>query len=271
MTHQPTKLRIDQRKNDRFRWVLTTSALIHIVIVLGVYFVPPSQAVNQEFSPPIKITLVPEESLQADPEAQMLAQSHSLGESEPSAVPFIHGGRAGSLSDETERSRQLVAEQAKAQYRVDQLFSDENQIDVPHLSRDQLIDSINMAYLNNHAKPRERYVSANTRASEIAPYLEKWRLLMERVGTLNYPNAAKHHGIEGELVINVILNSGGNVVGVSILRSSGEKILDDAAERIVDLAAPFEPFSAEMASQFDTLHIIRTWKFSQNSLTDVTD
>ncbi|MGI9319235.1 MAG: energy transducer TonB [bacterium] len=257
-------------KSDRFGWVLTASILFHLVIVLGVSFVLPSQATNQDFSPPLKITLVATQSEQPDKETNVLAQADSKGEEDASLIPLLPSpSNSGSASEPSPEERLLMEQQAEALYNPNNPAETESNSE-PDQSREQLTKSIDLAYLNAQAKPREKFVSANTRASEIAPYLENWRLLVERVGNLNYPDAAKRQQIEGELVMDVTVRSDGSVSSVSILRSSGHKILDDGAERIVHIAAPFDPFNEAMKREYDTLHIIRTWKFSQNTVTDIT-
>ncbi len=263
------KKRLDR---DRFGWVLTVSIIFHLVIVLGMSFVLPSQARNRNISPPLKITLVATQSESPNDDAETLAQHNSEGETDPSILPvLVESTPAEAASEEAEkRERLLLEEQARALYNPEKLGSEDKQNAVSDETRQQLTDSINLAFLNSQAKPRERFVSADAKSSEIAPYLENWRLLVERVGNLNYPDAAKQLEIEGDLVMDVTIHSDGSVAGVTILRSSGHKVLDDGAERILQIAAPFATFSEEMKREFDTLHIIRTWRFSQNKVKDVT-
>jgi protein TonB len=63
----------------------------------------------------------------------------------------------------------------------------------------------------------------------------------------------------------VALNPDGQVVDIEILASSGHRILDDAAIRIVQLASPFQSFPVEMRKSVDRLEIIRTWKFEKQA------
>jgi len=121
--------------------------------------------------------------------------------------------------------------------------------------------------MNAQSKPREKYVSTRSRESKYAAYIEKWRILVERVGNLNYPEAAKQQQLKGSLVLDVAINAQGNIETVSVLQSSGIKILDDAAERIVHIAAPFDRFPDEIRAEIDTLHIVRTWEFEHNKVT----
>jgi protein TonB len=56
------------------------------------------------------------------------------------------------------------------------------------------------------------------------------------------------------------------VVEVNLLQSSGHKLLDDAAMRIVELASPFAPFSADLRKTADHVEIVRTWRFSNGNI-----
>ena len=110
-------------------------------------------------------------------------------------------------------------------------------------------------------RPRRKFVSANTKEYRYAAYMEAWRAKVERVGNLNYPNEARVKKLSGALLLDVALNPDGSVREINIRRSSGHKSLDDAAVRIVELAAPFAPFPDEILKEVDILHVTRTWKF----------
>ncbi len=116
--------------------------------------------------------------------------------------------------------------------------------------------------LDSHAKrPRRKYISANTREYLYAAYMEAWRSKVERVGNINYPDEARKRQLSGALLLDVALNPDGSVQEIMVRRSSGHKVLDDAAVRIVKLAAPFAPFPPDILKEVDILHVTRTWKF----------
>ncbi len=113
---------------------------------------------------------------------------------------------------------------------------------------------------------RTRRISSNsTRYSYDAQYLESWRRKIETVGNINYPEAARRNNIYGSLRLLVALKQDGTIREIAVLSSSGYKILDDAAIRIVRLAAPFDPFPVEMRKNTDILEIIRTWKVEKKA------
>jgi protein TonB len=94
-------------------------------------------------------------------------------------------------------------------------------------------------------------------------YIEAWRQKVERVGNLNYPAAAKNQKLYGRLQMTVSIKSDGSLEEVKINRSSGHKILDQAAKKIVELSAPFSEFPADIKQDTDILSVTRTWTFTQ--------
>ncbi len=94
-----------------------------------------------------------------------------------------------------------------------------------------------------------------------AAYERAWQKKVERIGNLNYPDEARRKGLSGRLLVSVWVAKDGTVKKIKIRRSSGYKVLDAAAVRIVRLASPFAPFPKELAQQTDVLVITRTWNF----------
>ncbi len=111
-------------------------------------------------------------------------------------------------------------------------------------------------------RPRRRFIGSRTQEMRFARYIDDWRQKIERVGDLNYPQGARDQRIRGRLVVTVAIKADGTVEQVDINVPSGHKILDDAARRIVQLAAPFSPFPSAIAKDVDVLHITRTWTFT---------
>lgn len=115
-------------------------------------------------------------------------------------------------------------------------------------------------------RPRRKWISARTREDRFAAYMVEWRRRVERVGNRNYPDEAARRGLSGNLLLEVALHPDGTVADIALRRSSGEPILDAAAQRIVRLAAPFAPFPPGIAGDVDILHIERTWFFHSDRL-----
>ena len=101
------------------------------------------------------------------------------------------------------------------------------------------------------------------RGIRLARYVEDWRAKIERIGNLNYPEAARSLRLYGSLLLTVSIRSDGSVENVEINRSSGDRVLDAAAVRIVEMSAPFAAFPPDIKRDTDVLHITRTWMFTK--------
>ncbi len=112
-------------------------------------------------------------------------------------------------------------------------------------------------------RPKRRFIGARTKEASDAMYLEAWRQKVERIGNMNYPEAARNQKIYGQLRMTVSIKADGSVEKIDIDKSSGSKVLDEAAKNIVYLAAPYAKFTDEMKKNTDILGITRTWTFTQ--------
>jgi protein TonB len=121
------------------------------------------------------------------------------------------------------------------------------------------------------AAKRELLISANTRESTVAVYLDGWRHKIERVGTANYPlEAARRAGLSGSPVLEVQILADGRLGSATVKRSSGHPELDQAALAILKLAAPFDRFPKALAAQHDALRLAYEWQFLGGELKDST-
>ncbi len=112
-------------------------------------------------------------------------------------------------------------------------------------------------------RPRRKSVGIRTQEYKFAIYVEAWRQKVERIGNLNYPAAAREQKLYGNLQMTVYIKSDGSLEKVEIRRSSGHRVLDDAARRIVELSAPYAPFPEDIRKEVDILDITRTWTFTK--------
>ena len=77
--------------------------------------------------------------------------------------------------------------------------------------------------------PRQRHISASTQEFKYAQYMLAWVAKVERVGNLNYPEAARRNNLSGRLILDVALNPDGSIKAIEFVKSSGHDALDDAA------------------------------------------
>ena len=145
----------------------------------------------------------------------------------------------------------------------------------PRLSGHDLLDSVAATArleaeidtkLNEYAQRPRRIGVFGSRAKEFryARYVEDWRQKVERIGTLNYPEAARGR-VYGNLVLHVGIRSDGTLETVKVRRSSGHQVLDDAAVRIVRMSAPFAPFPPDIRKDGDIIDLVRTWTFTNDN------
>lgn len=113
-------------------------------------------------------------------------------------------------------------------------------------------------------RPKRRFIGARAEEYRFARYVEDWRLKIERVGNMNYPEAARLQKLYGSLLLTVSVRSDGTVENVEVVRTSGNRILDAAAVRIVEMSGPFAPFPPDIKRDTDVLAITRTWTFTKS-------
>jgi len=111
-------------------------------------------------------------------------------------------------------------------------------------------------------RPRKQFIGASAAEYRFAQYEEDWRIKVERVGTLNYPAEARGK-LYGNLRLTVTIRPDGSVESIELDRSSGLKVLDAAAFKIVRMATPFAAFPPNIRRDTDLLVITRTWFFGQ--------
>jgi protein TonB len=276
---------------DRLGFAVMVACAMHVIIVLGVSF----QREDKELAPPsLEITLAQHHTLEEVEDADFLAQhnqqaSGSLAEKALLTTPTEADFAAPEINEvnplptaeltppEPISTQQIITtiDNNALQEQPDEelLEQPEEVIDLPE-GPDQLIHSEEIASLQAkldyqrqaYAKrPRiHRLTSLATRESSDALYLHNWKTRIETIGNQNYPGEARLNRLYGDLRLLVVLRVDGSVQDIEILKSSGHKVLDDAAVRIVRLAEPFEPFPVSIREYADTLEIIRTWQFRRN-------
>ena len=114
-------------------------------------------------------------------------------------------------------------------------------------------------------RPKKKFITASTQEYEYAAYMRAWVAKVERIGNLNYPREAQRLGLTGRLILTVSIGRNGEVKGVLVNRSSGKKLLDEAAVQAVNLSSPFAPLP-KTGEDIDILDITRTWDYKDGSV-----
>lgn len=208
----------------------------------------------------------PEATEQADepaPEAQIMPAPAPMPEPQPAPEPEpVAEGAPDAGSSESASETMLAAAALEAPpprvSAADILASRTAEIS-------RLAANIERRYDSYTSRKRRKAISSATREYRYASYMEAWRRKVERIGNLNYPREAKREGLFGNLILHVAVRADGALEDVRVVRSSGHEVLDQAAVRIVRLAAPFAPFPPDIRAEADVLDITRTWQFQRNN------
>lgn len=259
---------------DRLVVTLFIAAALHAVLILGLGFTTEDRP-HKDDLPTLEITVVQRPSEPVD-EADYLAAASQEGagnteervrpreesrESAPpppaAAEPESEQAQLITTREATRPTPQPVEETPPEQQPIRAAELVDRSLEMLSLNRE--ITQLSQAYSQ---RPREKFISASTREFKYANYMNEWVAKVERVGDLNYPDEARRRGISGRLVVQVALNPDGTVRDAIITRPSGHRVLDEAALRIVHLAAPFAPLPREIREETDILHITRTWEFT---------
>lgn len=128
----------------------------------------------------------------------------------------------------------------------------------------QLQARISQQWDEYQKRPKRAFVGANVKEYSFARYVEDWVAKVERIGNVNYPEAARRQGIYGSLKLTVSIYADGRIEAIEIDRSSGSKVLDAAAENIVRLGERYAAFPDDMRKKADILSITRTWTFTRS-------
>lgn len=284
----PTSLQPDIRPADRLGFTLFVALLLHVAILLGVGFAVeelPAQSRGLE------VTLASFASEHAPDKADYIAQANQQGSGtlEHEATPgtpeqsLFQDSQINEVRLEStlqppppeDTSQTLLTTRQPRPDRVVQKPAEQPKVeprrDVPVLDQEQLAADI-ASLEAEFARERQEYAkrprvsrqnTASTKRDISAAYRDDWRKKVERVGNLNYPQEARRNGLYGSLRLLVTIRSDGSIHEMAIMESSGIAVLDQAAQTIVRLSAPFPPFTGELAARYDQVEIIRTWRFER--------
>jgi len=277
------------RQGSRIALALLASAAIH-GMVLSTHFAPANPRLFEDNNLPMEVVLVNARSAEAPLNPDALAQVNLAGggntdedrrlrsplPASPSAQPGVSAESAlqDRVAELEQQARSLISQlkpdapalakpQPASAIQAPPIV-DAGQVRAEAREMAQLQARISQQWDEYQRRPKRAFVGANVREYAFARYVEDWVAKVERVGNLNYPEAARRHGIYGSLKLTVSIHADGRIEAVEIDRSSGARVLDDAAIRIVELAAPYAAFPDDMRKKADILSITRTWTFTRS-------
>jgi len=281
----PAEALASPRRDRLFATALTISLVLHGV-VLAIHFSPfdPLRFLDKE--PPLEVTLVNAKSDTKPTKAELLAQANLDGGGNtaekrraktplplpPKEVPAknLAVDAAAPEAAQDPKTELLTTLRPGAVATVPSLDPNER-TDSPTANEmmQRTLEAMRLEAqlakeLDAYQKlPKRRFIGANAEEYRFARYVEDWRLKVERIGNLNYPEAARQMKLYGSLVLAVSIRSDGSLENVEVRKSSGQRILDAAAVKIVHMSAPYAAFPADIKRDTDILTVARTWTFTK--------
>jgi protein TonB len=265
---------------------MTFSVALHAFAMFGIALVLPGPHKASDFMQPLQVVLVNSKSKSQPSTADALAQANLDGggntaedRQAKTPLPTIRDDKQFTLEQSTRRVARLEEESKRAMTRL----KSDHKLTQPELKKQESNDASNgedlvqrsleilrlEAQINKNMDayqklPRRKFIGARTQEYRFAQYIEDWRIKVERIGNLNYPAQARQNQLYGSLKLSVSIRADGSVENVEISKSSGHRILDAAAMRIVTLAAPYAPLPPDITKDIDILTIVRTWTFTSS-------
>jgi protein TonB len=270
----------------RLSFSMIFSILLHAFLLFGIALVMPDPRSAANLMQPLQVVLVNTKSKSKPSQADALAQHNLDGGGNTaedrrakSPMPTIrddlrftpeqHTKRVAALEEETKRmltrlKSDYTSVQPELKKQKSSMASNGDDLVQRALEIARLEAQINKSWDAYQKFPRRKFIGAHTQEYRFAQYIEDWRVKVERIGNLNYPEQVRKQKIFGKLQLSVAIAKDGSVDSVEVSRSSGNRLLDAAAIRIVKLAAPYAPLPPNIIKDTDILTITRTWSFTSS-------
>lgn len=271
----------------RMRYAITVALAAHLLLVSIVSF---SNFGTPSETRQIEVTLATRSAERAPEDARHIAQSNQLGSGQqaqrdavtspdaamPVPLPSVQQSAPPGADASRNASGELLSSVAAAPRAVTPREQREQRNPAPGLNPNARQQQQSLSAMQARpdrelqAQSREprvrRLTGVSAKQAADAAYLLDWRQRLEAVGNKYYPEASVRYGMYGNLKLLVAIRSDGSLEDVQVLDSSGYAVLDEAAIKIVRMAAPYSAFPPELAATTDKLEIVRTWQFQQNEL-----
>jgi len=270
----------------RLSFSMVFSLIFHAFLLFGIALVMPDPRSASNFLQPLQVVLVNSKSKSRPVQADALAQRNLDGGGNTpedrrakTPLPSIRDNLKFTPEQQAQRVAALEQEskrmltKLKSNYTAVQPEPKKQKVSAGGEGEDLVQKALEIARLEAQIDknwdayqklPRRTFIGARTQEYRFAQYIEDWRIKVERIGNLNYPEQARRQKIFGKLQLSVSINKDGSVENVEVSRPSGHPLLDAAAVRIVRLAAPYAPLPPNITKDTDILTITRTWSFTSS-------
>lgn len=285
--HAPVPLSAAPGMSPLLRWTLSASLGVHLIL-LSLHFELPKLFKAPAISPPLEVSLVNAKTASKPAQSDFLAQANldgggntdakrRLSSPLPRAAMDAQQTQLAAAREQVEalerQTRELLQQlKSKSQTNTDREAKESNKVDAANAYRELSAKALELQRLeaqiarefdSYQQRPKKKHIGARATEYRFARYVEDWRQKVERVGNANYPEVARSQKLYGSLVLTVGIKADGRIETIEIDRGSGKKVLDAAALKIVELAAPYAPFPPDIRSDTDILYITRTWSFTR--------
>ena len=263
---------------DRLPAMLFLAALFHGILIIGVTFNP---ELTDQFKNAIslEVTIVADANQQIDrpDEAAYLAQASQEGggNTTEQVRPAAPLQSAMPVDNEGQDDGRALLDTKVHERSADELLasqdSSDQQVEIDPRSDPQPETSTAIAMqagaevtlplpqedlatlLIRDDEPQQLVISADTRESVAAAYLDNWKRRIEAVGRDYLPQLKNVGRISGSPTLLVTISAGGQLIDAVVTRSSGSTVLDLASKDIIQRASPFNEFPDTMATEYDSV------------------
>ncbi len=273
------------KAGDYFSATLFLAALFHAVVILGVTFTAGEPPADTDDATSLEVVILTgdyEKQIAAD-DAELLAERSLIGagntaDDVPLSIAYGDGGETATAGQPQDGADTPATRLPQPQdndlllYRRNETAVQQDPETLEQVAQEQqrqglagdsnpteIVAEPGESTVIRSENPRELLISANTRESRMASYLDGWKRKIERVGTMNFPDTS---GAQRNPVLEVAISADGELKEVIVQRSSGQKSLDQAAINILRMAAPFDPFPEFLSRDFDVLRFSYEWYFT---------
>lgn len=276
------------KKIPVFHWALGISVGFHAALLFVNFGLPVIERIWNDKSPivavlvntqtqerPEKEQFIAQVNLQAGGNVDDKVQASTITVRSEDVVVGKLDAKSKAISKEQEQLWSLEQEIQKLQSQIDQkhVLINQKQPKEKNPNTDEeakklqmdLAAKIEKELFAYSQRPRKKFIGNNAAASFEAVWVESWQRKVEALGNEYYPEQARGK-IRGELIVTAGMRADGSLESVTIDKSSGKKVLDQAAERILRLSAPFEPFNDQLRKHTDILYVTRLWRFGPNGI-----
>jgi protein TonB len=281
-------LSVDAAPRNRLLVTAITWSVVLHVVALAIRFSPIELPKFDGNTPPMEVALVNAKTTSKPTKAEVLAQANLDGggntdENRHAKTPLPVMPRESNSNDLALATQKVEALEQQTKELMTQSKSERsvappqpNAVDAPQdvqlptateamqttLEAMRLEAEIAKDMEAYQKRPKRRFLGARAQEYRFARYVEDWRLKVERVGNLNYPDVARSQKLYGSLLLTVGIRADGTIESIVVDRTSGKRVLDLAAAKIVSIGGPYPAFPSDIKRDTDILYITRTWTFA---------